>query len=217
MITFEQAQADESQRQVFLDNFFQENPSDCVKDLRYNLHHKAGLDRITELQVSSMIDTETADELRAETYESDPLAFLLITPEMIGKGDKHPIIVNPRAFEELDSQAFEYNILDHEYFHALDFCHGMPFPTGLVVNHTNVEQLQPETITGLLETRALVYQLIQGRNKRLGKTDAFMNAIHGLLKHHRLFKDIQPENDFERDVIDTQISSYQALLPGYLI
>lgn len=214
--TYDQARSDEAQRQVFLDVFFQRNPNDNVAALTYNLHKKAGLDRVTELQLAGEVDPEEANELRKVAYESTQYAFLLITPEMIGKGDRHPIIVNPRAFNELSEADFEYNIVDHEYMHTHDFRFGIPLPNGTVINHTNAGQLQPVTLEAVLDSRALMYQLMRGREKGMQDSEAFMNAIHGFLKYHNALKGVQPANDFERDVIKTQIASYQGMLPEHL-
>jgi|TARA_Y100000310_G_C20669101_1_gene809261 hypothetical protein len=215
MATYKQAQLDESQRQVFLDAFLQENPNDNVGALTYNLHKKPGLDRVTELQFAGAVDAEEADALRKVAYESTQYAFLLITFDMIGKGEKHPIIVNPRSFE-LDEASFASNIADHEYIHTHDFRYGIPLPDGTVINHANTDQLQPVTLEAVLDTRALFYQLMKGREKGIQNSDAFMNAIHGFLKYYHILKGVEPANDFERDVIRTQIASYQGMLPEHL-
>jgi hypothetical protein len=216
MATYRQAQQDEAQRQVFLDTFFQRNPNDNVEALTYNLHKKPGLDRITKLQFAGAVDADVADELRKVAYESTQYAFLLITPKMIGKRDRHPIFVNPRAFNELSEADFEYNIVDHEYMHTHDFRFGIPLPNGTVINHTNAGQLQPVTLEAVLDSRALMYQLMKGREKGMQDSEAFMNAIHGFLKYHHALKGVQPVNDFEREVIKTQVASYQGILPEHL-
>jgi len=61
-----------------------------------------------------------------------------------------------------------------------------------------------------------MYQLMKGGEKGMQDSDAFMNAIHGFLKCHHTLKCIQPANDFEGDVIRTQIASYQGMLPERL-
>ncbi len=127
MAAYRQAQQDESQRQIFLDEFFRRNPNDNVAALTYNLHKKPGLDRVTELQFAGVIGDEEADELRKVVYESTQYAFLLITPKMIGKGDRHPIFINPRAFDELSEADFEYNLVDHEYIHTMILDMESPF------------------------------------------------------------------------------------------
>lgn len=87
---------------------------------------------------------------------------------------------------------------------------------GMLVNHTNAGQLQPETLEGVVETRALFYQLMQGRIEICRQPDAFMNAIHGLLGYHNMLRSVNPQNDFERKVIEAQLRSYQEMFPNHL-
>jgi hypothetical protein len=211
---YKQAQQDESLRQAFLDRFLQKNPNENVEALTYNLHQKPGLDRITELEFSGLIDGEEANLLRKMTYESTPYAFLLITPEMIGKGDKHTILVNSKAFDELNETDLEYNLIDHEYIHTHDFRYGIPFSNGKVINHTNASQLQPNTLEAVLDTRALMYQLIKGREKGIQDSNGFMNAINGFMKYYFMLKDIKPQNDFEKEIIRIQVAIINKYFPN---
>lgn len=214
--TFSQARENEFKRQDYLDEFLKKNNNENVAALVYNLHKKPGLDKITEMQFAGAVDLEEADKLRKVAYESTQYAFLLITSEMIGKGNRHPIFVNPRAFNELNESDFEYSIVDHEYIHTHDFRFGIPFPNGAVINYTNAIQLQPVTLEAILDSRAYIFQLITGSKKGMQKSKAFINAINQFLKYHHILKNVQPENDFEREVINNQIASHQSILPEHL-
>ncbi|MFT4304390.1 MAG: hypothetical protein ACMXYG_07525 [Candidatus Woesearchaeota archaeon] len=216
MITFDEAKHDELRRQDYLDIFFKQNPDRNVSALVYNIHRKPSLDKITEMQFADLIDTDMADAMRLNVYQSTSFAFLLITGEMLGKNHAHTIFVNSRAFTDLDENDFRYNIVDHEYFHATDFRHGIPLPNGVIIDYTNSGLLQYDTLEGIIDTRALIYQMLKGREKGIHDSQAFMNAIKGFLKYHHQLKSVNPGNDFEREVIKAQIQSYQSLLPNHL-
>ncbi len=213
MVSFLQARDDESLRQQYLDEFLLNYPHDSVSDLRYNVHRKAGLNRVTELAIEGSLDELTANELRKAVYESNTFAFLLHTADMIGRGNQHPIIINPAAFDDLEEIDFVFFVRDHEYFHAGDFKHGIFLPDKIAINYGNVTGIQPNTLQGLLETRAFLYQL---QKNQMNDSGSYLHAIKGFLKSHRILRDVTPRSGFEKQVIEAQIKSYQTILPEHL-
>ncbi|MFH1053779.1 MAG: hypothetical protein V1740_05180 [Candidatus Woesearchaeota archaeon] len=215
MIYYNETQEQEEVRQRFLDGFHLSNPGEGVKRLVYNLNKMPGVYLVDELVALGEIPEDQGDEMRQDAYEGKQMAFVLITPNMIGRGKDNPIIVNPNAFE-VDEGSFHSNLSDHEYFHARDFKYGIPLPNGIVVNYENAEQLQNETLEALLDSRALLFQLLQARDNGRTDQESFQNALLGFLQYHHRLKQVGPENDFERRVVNAQIKSYQAILPPHL-
>jgi hypothetical protein len=208
-ISFKKAKKQEKIRQSFLDLFFKKHPSKNISKIIYNQRRTILPKYVDTMSNKGEINEEEAESFKEHNREMNFLAFILLATDTAGKKKKFPIFVNPRSFKELSEVEFTYNLLDHEYFHAADFHHGITVSKDITLDHTNLGILQPEIIIAIADIRAFFNQLEQIKKRKISNRDYFNNLVNGVLKYHEILTTTAPQNEFETEVVQAQLSNYQ--------
>jgi hypothetical protein len=201
-ITFEQAKADESVRQQYLDQILLQCP-ESVERIIYDPRSKKLNEKIHNSIRETYPDSITRERELSKNI-INPGAAVIFFNSWLGLGKKHPIFVSDPCFTIALHEGYILNMLvDHEAVHAKQMMHGINIGA-ITINKDNLDLMRESTIYNI--TEVLAYKNEMSMFPVRGISDLiYPFSAKAMLSHYESYLKTRlniPKSDFERQVIE---------------
>lgn len=197
--SFLEAKSNPELRQPYLDSIMSQCP-ESVEALVYDPEFTHRFSYADSLVVEGHLD---GAELEREKPLMQITYFMVVySPSRLGLGGKIPIFISNSGFDKMKDEPYFLNcVLDHEAVHTDDVMYGLRLHDGILIDHTNVDQLSPNTIIGLREIRAYRNQLNM-LGKRGIKNSIFRDWITcNIDTYGKSLNSVVPKSELEKRVL----------------
>lgn len=200
MLTYPEAQANNEFKQIYLDKIMHSCP-ESVQELVYDPDWK--LREAHEDKLIAEGHLEKSELENARLCSKGAYFLVVFSPSLLGLGRKHPIFVSDNGFNKMKSEShFLSSVLDHEALHTNDLMHGMKLPNNILIDHSNIGELSPQTVINAREAIAYRNQLRNLKNRGVDD-EYFKEWLEWQLDCCRQsLYSINPKSDLEKRVLE---------------
>ena len=205
---FEKARKNPELRQAYLNTVLKQCP-ESVSQIIYDPQPMKKAKKYLK-QIVKQGYLSPKDARRGKVQLSIALMAVVGSESMRGIKKTHPIFVTGEAFYKArDEKQFLNALIDHEAYHTQDMANGMQLTDDLIINHRNYKLLQPGICNHLRELRALRNEYDQAIKKGIREFRHLGRLEEKIFKHRRFLKEINPQNEFEKKVLERAVYNYR--------